>query len=207
MTGMKPDDLPFDLLRSDPHRYLELAHEIVRQNPTRPHRVFRRQQATSELGHHELALADVDTAIALSEPHILLHNLRGLVLRNLNRHQEAVEEFGRGRELDARKLGSHLRAFIPGTFPCSLGNLDEALADCAALPEDHWTPGLFGAPAGTKQEVTEQSAAWPTKRGDDEKGRSRQRTAEEGRNACRFPAEAGVTVTFLRVLADAPRAT
>ena len=35
-----------------------------------------------------------------------------------------------------------------------LGNLEAALADCAALRDDHWTPGVFGAPAGTKAEVT-----------------------------------------------------
>jgi tetratricopeptide (TPR) repeat protein len=156
MTGMKPADLPFDLLRSDPQRYLELTHEIVRQNPTDRMAYFVRQQAFSELGHHELALADVDTAIALSESNILLHNLRGLVLRDLNRHQEAVEEFSRGRELDPESWGRIFAPLFRAHSHALLGNLDEALADCAALPEDHWTPGLFGAPPGTKQEVTEQ---------------------------------------------------
>jgi tetratricopeptide (TPR) repeat protein len=156
MTGITPDDLPFDLLRSDPQRYLELAHELVRQNPTDSLAYFIRHQAFSNLGHHELALADVDKTIALSGSNILRHNLRGLMLRNLNRHQEAVEEFSRARELDPESWARIFAPLFRAHSHALLGNLEEALADCAALPEDHWTPGLFGAPAGTKQQVTKE---------------------------------------------------
>jgi hypothetical protein len=156
MTGIRPADLPFDLLRSDPQRYLELAHEIVRQNPTDHLAYFIRHQAFSKLGHHGLALADVDKAIALSESNILLHNLRGLVLRDLNRHQEAVEEFSRARELDPESWVYIHAPLFRAHSHALLGNLEEALADCASLHEDHWTPGLFGTPPGTKQQVTEQ---------------------------------------------------
>ncbi len=31
-----------------------------------------------------------------------------------------------------------------------------SLADCATLRDDHWTPGVCGAPAGNKDEVTEE---------------------------------------------------
>jgi hypothetical protein len=34
-----------------------------------------------------------------------------------------------------------------------LGNKPAALAACARLADDHWTPGLVGAPAGSKAEV------------------------------------------------------
>lgn len=34
-----------------------------------------------------------------------------------------------------------------------LGDEAAALADCETMPDDHWTPGLFGTPVGTKQEV------------------------------------------------------
>jgi hypothetical protein len=36
----------------------------------------------------------------------------------------------------------------------SLGNVEEALADCAMLDEEHWTPGMDGTPAGHKSDVT-----------------------------------------------------
>src|SRR6266481_5306366 len=93
-------DLMSDLLRSDPQSYLELVQEFVRQNPNDWRGYGFRHEAWSELGRHDLALADIDNAIALREPHPLLHLLRGMVLRRLNRHQAAVEEFGRSREMD-----------------------------------------------------------------------------------------------------------
>ena len=37
-----------------------------------------------------------------------------------------------------------------------LGLLKEALADCAFIEEDHWTPGMMGLPAGNKQEFIEE---------------------------------------------------
>ena len=33
-----------------------------------------------------------------------------------------------------------------------LGRLEEALADCAFIPEDHWMPGVLGLPRGNKAE-------------------------------------------------------
>jgi hypothetical protein len=34
-----------------------------------------------------------------------------------------------------------------------LGNREQALADCATLSEDHWTPGMSGLPRGNRAEV------------------------------------------------------
>ena len=156
MTGIRPADLPFDLLRSDPQRYLELAHEVVRQNSEDGHAYFCRHQAHSALGRNDLALADVEKAIALSESHPLLHNARGVVLRELNRHEEAIEEFSRSREIAPEDWAYIFGALFRAHSHALLGNLHEALADCAALRDDHWTPGLLGAPAGDKKEVTEE---------------------------------------------------
>jgi tetratricopeptide (TPR) repeat protein len=156
MTGISPDDLHFDLLRSDPQKYLELAHAVVRQNPTDDRAYFCRHQAHSALGQHDLALADIEKTIALREPHPLLHNARGLVLRELNRHEEAIEEFSRSREIAPEDWAHIFGALFRAHSHALLGNLAEALADCAALRDDHWTPGLLGAPAGDKNEVTEE---------------------------------------------------
>ena len=35
-----------------------------------------------------------------------------------------------------------------------LGDEEAALADCAKLLDEHWTPGIFDTPRGDKQEVT-----------------------------------------------------
>ena len=34
-----------------------------------------------------------------------------------------------------------------------LGEVDKALADCAMLRDDHWTPGPSALPKGTKSDV------------------------------------------------------
>jgi tetratricopeptide (TPR) repeat protein len=156
MARLTVNDLSSHLRYSNPEGYLELAHEVVRQNPTDHRAYFCRHQAHSALGRHDLALADVEKAIALSEAHPLLHNARGVVLRELNRHEEAVEEFSRSREIAPEAWVSIFGALFRAHSHALLGNLAEALADCAALRDDHWTPGLLGAPSGNKKEVTEE---------------------------------------------------
>jgi hypothetical protein len=37
-----------------------------------------------------------------------------------------------------------------------LGNESAALAYCTRLPDDFWTPGLHGAPAGGKADIAEK---------------------------------------------------
>jgi len=156
MTRNTPDDLPVDLLTSDPKRFLEIAHEIVAQNPDDQEAYFGRHQAWSNLGRHDLALADIEKAIELGEPHFFLHQHRGLCLRKLNRHEEAIAEFNRAQALDPESWIYTFGPLFRAHSHALLGHLAEGLADCAALLADHWTPGLFGAPRGTKEQVTEE---------------------------------------------------
>jgi hypothetical protein len=37
-----------------------------------------------------------------------------------------------------------------------LGDEEKAMAYCARLPSDFWTPGLEGAPAGDKTQIADQ---------------------------------------------------
>jgi len=144
------------LLTSDPRKYLELCHEVVKQNPQDRNAFFVRHQAWSTLGRNDLALADIDKAIALSEPDFFLHHSRGLVLRDLNRHQEAIDEFNRSRAMDPESWVYIFGPLHRAHSHALLGHLEEALADSADLLDDHWTPRLHGAPGGTKREVTEK---------------------------------------------------
>ena len=67
----------------------------------------------------------------------------GIAKRSMNR-AEAVDPQG--------WYGGFGRLFCAECH-ARLGNERAALEDCAALRDDHWTPGLLGAPAGSKQEV------------------------------------------------------
>ena len=65
--------------------------------------------------------------------------------------------FGRGEALDpalweADAIGPYFQADVYAR----LGDEASALAHCARLPDDFWTPGLDGAPAGGKAQIAEE---------------------------------------------------
>ncbi len=141
-----------DLLRSDPERYLALANAFVRQNPSHPDGYFSRHYAWMSLGRPDLALEDLDKSLSLEPHHVTLRS-RGNVLRRLGRYAEAVDDFNRSEALDTTAWKEAYGPLFRAECHARLGNEAAALADCAQLPPDHWTPGLHGAPAGTKAEV------------------------------------------------------
>jgi tetratricopeptide (TPR) repeat protein len=143
----------FDLLRSEPEKYLDLAEEFIRQNPDDSHGYFTRHWAWKRLGRMDLALADLDHSLRL-EPHAVTLRARGLVHRAEGRYQEAIDDFDKSRSMDQETWAGNFSALFRADCHAKLGNLEAALADCAALRDDHWTPGVFGAPGGTKAEVT-----------------------------------------------------
>ena len=149
------DDLTrnFDLLRSDPEKYLELAEEFVRQNPDSRHAYFCRHQAWTHLGERELALADLDKALSLEQHHVT-YRARGRLLRDMNRYDEAIEDFNKSEAMNPEAWLGGFGPLFRADCHARLGNPEAALADCATLRDDHWTPGVSGTPAGDKAEVT-----------------------------------------------------
>ena len=143
----------FGLLRSEPEKYLALADEFIRQNPDDPHGYFTRHWAWERLGRMDLALADLNHSLRL-EPHHVTFRARGLVHRALGRYQEAIDDLNKSQAIDPQSWAGNFSALFRADCHARLGDLEAALADCAALRDDHWTPGVFGAPAGTKGEVT-----------------------------------------------------
>ncbi len=154
MTKVSDADLieNHGLLRSDPERYLALANAFVQQNPSNPDGYFSRHRAWMTLGRPDLALEDLDKSLNL-EPHYVTFRSRGNVLRRMGRYAEAVDDFNRSEALDPIAWREAYGPLFRAECHARLGNEAAALADCAQLPSDHWTPGLHGAPAGTKAEV------------------------------------------------------
>jgi tetratricopeptide (TPR) repeat protein len=145
-------DRQFDLLRTDPTRFLELTNQLVEQHPDDAHAYFVRHQAWKRLGQLDFALADVDKSLALKDRHGA-HEARGFVLRGLGRYREAIDAYDRAERLDPAQWEGGFGALFRADCHARLGDETAALANCDTMPDDHWTPGLFGAPAGTKQEV------------------------------------------------------
>ncbi len=143
------------LLRSDPERYLALVNAFVGQNPSHPDGYFSRHHAWMHLGRPDLALADLDESLSLDAHHVTFRS-RGKVLRSMGRHADAIKDFDQSEALDPIAWREAYGPLFRADCHARLGNEAAALSDCDQLPSDHWTPGVFGTPAGTKAEVIEE---------------------------------------------------
>jgi len=56
---------------------------------------------------------------------------------------------------DYRKSGKHSYN-VSADVHARLGNEAAALACCARLPDDFWTPGIYGAPGGGKADIADK---------------------------------------------------
>ena len=155
MSKITPEDLErnFNLLRYEPEKYLAMAEELVRADPDSPDGYWSRYQAREKLQQYELALADLDKVISLEPPQWIVYECRGNVLRALGRYREALDDFNRAEAIDPVDWNGGFGHLFRADCHARLGNEKAALEDCAALRDDHWTPGLLGAPAGDKVQV------------------------------------------------------
>lgn len=141
-----------ELLRSDPQKYLALANELVRQNPSDSGAYWDRYSAWHKLGRNDLALQDLNKSLELKRTPSRLIN-RGELHRELVQYSEAIKDFDEAETLDPELWIGSFGSLYRADCHARLGNEKAALADCARLPEDHWTPGLDGTPKGNKQQV------------------------------------------------------
>jgi tetratricopeptide (TPR) repeat protein len=148
-------DRQFYLLRTEPQKFLTLTNEFVKQRPRDAGAYFVRHQAWSEVGQPELALADLEKSLEL-EDRPAPYEARGRLLQDLGRYQEAIEAYDHCERLDPAQWQGGFGPLFRADCHYRLGNEAAALADCDTLPNDHWTPGLLGAPAGTKSEVAKE---------------------------------------------------
>jgi tetratricopeptide (TPR) repeat protein len=140
------------LLLSDPASYVALKTDEIRRNPQDSHAYFGRHQGRLRLGQIDDALSDINTAIALREDPVA-YLCRGEIYCQLGRYRSALEDFDYAEQLDPSGWADLWGPLYQADCHSRLGNEPEALAACARLADDHWTPGLVGTPAGNKAEV------------------------------------------------------
>lgn len=145
-------DRQYRELWKDPEKFLELTNRLVEQDPNDRHAYFVRHQAWERLGCLDLALKDLDKSLALEE-HFTTQRAKGGVLHAMGRYREAISCLDRCQQMAPAEWPYALGPLLRGDCHARLGDEAAALADCATLPDDHWTPGVFGLPAGSKQEV------------------------------------------------------
>jgi tetratricopeptide (TPR) repeat protein len=145
-----------DLQRSDPQRYLQIVSGWIRQNPRNAGAYFRRHFGWLQLGEPQRALDDMNEAIALKPDAVSFHR-RAIVHRKMGQHQKAIEDFTRAAATDSGQWHNDaLDLLYQADSHARLGDEATALACCARLPDDFWTPGLNGAPSGNKAEIASQ---------------------------------------------------
>ncbi len=141
------------ILHTDPEKFRALAEELIRSSPREHHGYYYRHKAWCQLGKKDLALADIDQVLNLKQ-HWVLYEAKGNVLRDLGRYQEAIESYNQAQAMDPERWSGGFGRLFRAECYARLGNETAALADCEHLRDEHWTPGLLGAPRGNKEEVT-----------------------------------------------------
>jgi tetratricopeptide (TPR) repeat protein len=141
------------LLRSDPQRYLHIVNEWLDGDPRNSDAYFDRHLAWMRLGEPRRALEDLDKALALS-PDAAGFLSRGEVHRHLGEYEKALGDFARGEALDEEQWRADaIGLLLQADCHARLGDETAAIDCCDRLPDDFWTPGLDGAPAGDKTAI------------------------------------------------------
>lgn len=143
------------LVVSDPERSLEICENFLESNPDNPRGIFCRFQAWDVLGKFENALADINRVIEL-EPDWVAYFSRGAFFHKFGHYMRAIDDLNTAQKLDLHGQGTTSIAWYRASALSWLGRLDEALADCKLLSEDHWMPEHDGLPGGNKQEFTDE---------------------------------------------------
>ncbi len=145
-----------ELLRSDPRRHLHIVDQWIESNPDNSHACFDRHFAWMKIGEPRHALEDLDRVVELAPEPVALRS-RGEVYRHLGKYGEALKDFDRAEALNPEKWEDDAFGLLfQADCHARLGDEASARACCARLPDDFWTPGLNGAPAGDKVQIAEQ---------------------------------------------------
>jgi tetratricopeptide (TPR) repeat protein len=109
------------------------------------------------MGEPRRALEDLNKSIELKS-NLAGFLSRGEVYRHLGEYEKALEDFGRGEAMDSRAWEQDIVFGLLFQADCHarLGDEAAAVACCARLPDDFWTPGIRGAPGGDKAEVADK---------------------------------------------------
>ena len=146
------------ILRKDPQRYLQIANDWISENPANSHAYFDRHRAWMKIGEPHRALADLNKAIDLAPDQSALE-ARGDVYRHLGEYERALQDYQRGEAMNPAEWAEGYGLLFQADCHARLGDEAAALACCARMPDDFWTPGMAGAPSGDKAAVTSKLQA------------------------------------------------
>lgn len=136
---------------------LALCGRFIAEHPDHPHGYHMRALARVLLGERRLALPDRDRVVALRprEPGAFMARAEDHL--RLGDFAAAAADLDRAETLD----DGHYWPMIPllrGHCRARLGRFDEALADCARVPEDYLLPGFGAAAPGSARQLRAEIA-------------------------------------------------
>ena len=141
------------ILRAEPQRYLSIVNNWIHENSRNDRAYYDRHLAWMKLGKPRLALDDLDKAIELN-PKLADFLARGGVHRHLGEYGRALEDYGHGETMSPVEWNDIAFGLLyQADCHARLGNEPMASSYCARLPDDFWSPGVAGAPAGGKAEI------------------------------------------------------
>ena len=118
---------------------------------------FARHFGWMEVGEPQRALEDLNRSIEI-EPKQIAWLCRGHVHRHLGQYQNALDDFQHGDSIDPEQWDEIRGPLYQADCHARLGyarigNEPAALACWRLLPDEIWTPGPHGAPAGNKSQI------------------------------------------------------
>jgi tetratricopeptide (TPR) repeat protein len=146
------------ILRKDPRHYLQIVNDWIDENPENSHAYYGRHLAFMKLGEPHRGLADLNKAIELA-PNQSRFEARGDVYRHLGEYERALQDYQQGEAMNPTEWAQGYGLLFQADCHAQLGDEPAALACCARMPDDFWTPGIGGAPAGDKADVAEKLRA------------------------------------------------
>ena len=146
------------ILRKDPQRYLQIVNEWIRQDPRNSHAYYDRHLAWMKLGEPRSAIEDLNKTVEL-RPDQSVFEARGNVYRHVGEYERALQDYKHADALDPAVYEEGLTLLYQADCHARLGDEAGALACCARLPDDFWTPGPNDAPAGDKAAVADRLRA------------------------------------------------
>ena len=147
-----------ELLRSDPQRYLRIVNRWIAEDPKDSSAYFSRHFAWEKIGAPREAIDDLNKVAELEpKPQPITFLARAHIYRHLGEYQKAIEDFNRAEAIDPVEWrDSAFGPFFQADTHARLGDEAAALAYCALLPDDFWTPGFEGAPGGGKAAIADE---------------------------------------------------
>jgi tetratricopeptide (TPR) repeat protein len=135
----------------NPQRALELENRYIAAHPEDGHGYFSRHLSWMSFEDYDKAMQDCMMSLRLN-PAPFSFMARGKIYRAIGDHERAVADFSHFHDLDYEEWRDTLGPYYRADSLARLGRLDEALADCALIEDDHWWPAHRGLPGGDKDE-------------------------------------------------------